>query len=69
MLSGEPKDDPSAVLFRCTHGITGRFEFFIRQIEINANKESIRWVYDKLSIYLQIEGPILEKAPSASAPS
>ncbi|WP_256815185.1 hypothetical protein [Klebsiella pneumoniae] len=68
MLSGEPKGVPSAALFRCTHGITGRFEFFIRQIEMNANKEAIRWVYDKLSIYLQIERPDFRKGSFRISP-
>lgn len=55
LLSGAPVEDPSAGLFSCTHSIKGRFEFFVRQIELNANKEAFIWVYEKLSTYLQIE--------------
>ena len=55
LLSGAPYPEPAATMYRCTHAIKGRFEFFIRQLELNADKKTFMWVYEKLSVYLQIE--------------
>lgn len=68
LLSGSPEESPDAALFRCSHTTKGRFEFFMRQTELNANKDSIQWVYDKLSIYLQVERPEFRKGTFRIAP-
>lgn len=61
LLSGEPELANEAGLFSCSHIQKGRFEFFIRNYEINAMKESVIWVFDKLSLYLQLEGAEFKK--------
>ncbi|MBG6247022.1 MAG: hypothetical protein EKD82_02130 [Candidatus Symbiopectobacterium sp. PLON1] len=61
LLSGEPTESPSAYLFHCSHKNHGRVEFFVRNIETNADKKLIIWIYDKLSLYLQIERPDFRK--------
>uniref|UniRef100_UPI0036DC14A2 hypothetical protein n=1 Tax=Photorhabdus sp. RM322S TaxID=3342825 RepID=UPI0036DC14A2 len=68
LLSGEPIQNVRAKLFSCSHEITGRFEFFIREYELNTSKDTIGWVYDKLSLYLQIERPNFRKGSFRIAP-
>ncbi|UNH28200.1 hypothetical protein MNY64_05165 [Moellerella wisconsensis] len=61
LLSGDPALANEAGLFSCSHIQTGRFEFFIRNYKINTMKDSVIWVFDQLSLYLQLEGAEFKK--------
>ncbi|MCP9269846.1 hypothetical protein M5U04_17610 [Xenorhabdus sp. XENO-1] len=61
LLSGAPSASHDVRLFLCTHLLNGRFEFFVRDYQINAMKESVIWTFDKLSLYLQLEGAEFKK--------
>ncbi|QQE44272.1 hypothetical protein [Hafnia alvei] len=44
-------------LFKYTHKINGRVEFFLRDHPLNCNKDVITWIMRMSSFYLQVERP------------
>ncbi|EOD4086086.1 hypothetical protein ACUH7A_004031 [Yersinia enterocolitica] len=68
LLAGAPAQDYMAEMFRCTHLSKGRFEFFIRNVELNTDKETFIWVFDRLSLYLQVERPEFRKGTFRISP-
>lgn len=44
-------------LFKFTHKIDGRIEFFLREYQYNCNKKITTWLMRMSSLYLQVEGP------------